>query len=67
MSCFSTGESKPASSGSVTQIYGQEGTMYTITIDRSRCKKDGLCTRVCSKGIFIQLEKMNPQEYATQK
>ena len=31
--------------------------MYTITIDRSRCKKDGLCASVCPKGIFVQREK----------
>ncbi|MFC1879508.1 4Fe-4S binding protein [Chloroflexota bacterium] len=31
--------------------------MYTITRDRSRCKKDGICTRVCPTGIFIQGEK----------
>ena len=56
-----------AANSSVTQVYEQGGTVNTITIDRSRCKKDGLCTRVCSKGLFTQLEKMNPQEYATQK
>ena len=36
--------------------------MYTITIDRSRCKKDGLCTRVCPKGIFVQREKLTLPE-----
>ena len=32
--------------------------MYMITIDHSRCKKDGLCTRVCPKGIFVQGERL---------
>ena len=32
--------------------------MDRITIDRSRCKKDGLCARVCPKGIFVQREKL---------
>jgi nitroreductase/NAD-dependent dihydropyrimidine dehydrogenase PreA subunit len=32
--------------------------MNMITIDHSRCKKDGLCTRVCPQGIFIQREKL---------
>ena len=32
--------------------------MYTITIDRSRCKKDGICTGVCPTGIFVQREKL---------
>ena len=37
--------------------------MYTITIDRSRCKKDGLCASVCPKGIFVQREKRTiPEE-----
>ena len=36
--------------------------MYTITIDRSRCKKDGLCARVCPKGIFVQREKLTIPE-----
>jgi nitroreductase/NAD-dependent dihydropyrimidine dehydrogenase PreA subunit len=32
--------------------------MYTITIDNSRCVKDGLCAKVCPKGIFVQREKL---------
>jgi nitroreductase/NAD-dependent dihydropyrimidine dehydrogenase PreA subunit len=36
--------------------------MYTITIDRSRCKKDGLCARVCPKSIFVQREKLTIPE-----
>ncbi len=32
--------------------------MDMITLDHSRCKKDGLCTRVCPQGIFIQREKL---------
>lgn len=32
--------------------------MFTITLDQSRCKKDGLCARVCPKGIFVQREKL---------
>ena len=31
--------------------------MFTITIDRSRCKKDGMCATVCPEGIFVQREK----------
>jgi nitroreductase/NAD-dependent dihydropyrimidine dehydrogenase PreA subunit len=38
------------------------GTMYTITIDRSRCKKDGLCASVCPKNIFVQREKLTIPE-----
>ena len=33
-----------------------------ITIDRSRCKKDGICTKVCPKGIFVQREKLTIPE-----
>ena len=33
-----------------------------ITINRSRCKKDGLCTRVCPEGIFIQREMLTIPE-----
>ena len=33
-----------------------------ITIDRSRCKMDGLCARVCPKGIFVQREKLAKPE-----
>ena len=40
----------------------QGGTMYTITIDSNRCKKDGLCARVCPKGIFVQREKLTIPE-----
>jgi nitroreductase/NAD-dependent dihydropyrimidine dehydrogenase PreA subunit len=36
--------------------------MYAITIDRSRCVKDGLCAKVCPKGIFIQREKLTIPE-----
>ena len=36
--------------------------MYTITIDRNRCKKDGLCARVCPKRIFVQREKLTIPE-----
>jgi len=36
--------------------------MYTITIDRSRCKKDGLCASVCPDGIFVQREKLTIPE-----
>ena len=36
--------------------------MYTITIDRSRCKKDGMCARVCPAGIFVQREKLTVPE-----
>ncbi|KAA3657171.1 MAG: 4Fe-4S dicluster domain-containing protein [Chloroflexi bacterium] len=32
--------------------------MYTITMDRSRCKKDGLCARVCPADVFVQREKL---------
>jgi nitroreductase/NAD-dependent dihydropyrimidine dehydrogenase PreA subunit len=36
--------------------------MDMITIDRSRCKKDGLCARVCPHGIFVQREKLTIPE-----
>ena len=36
--------------------------MYTITIDRNQCKKDGLCASVCPKGIFVQHEKLTLPE-----
>ena len=36
--------------------------MFAITIDRSRCKKDGLCARVCPSGIFVQREKLTIPE-----
>ena len=36
--------------------------MYTITSDRSRCKKCGLCARVCPRGIFVQREKLTIPE-----
>ncbi|MFC1959125.1 nitroreductase family protein [Chloroflexota bacterium] len=32
--------------------------MNVITIDHSRCKKDGLCARVCPKDIFVQRDKL---------
>ena len=32
--------------------------MDMISIDPSRCKKDGLCAKVCPKGIFLQREKL---------
>lgn len=41
--------------------------MYTITIDRSRCKKDGLCASVCPKGIFVQREKLTQPELMNQE
>lgn len=36
--------------------------MFTITIDRSQCKKDGLCASVCPEGIFVQREKLTVPE-----
>ena len=36
--------------------------MYTITIDRSRCKKDGLCASVCPLDVFVQREKLTIPE-----
>ena len=36
--------------------------MDMISIDRSRCKKDGLCAKVCPKGIFVQREKLTIPE-----
>ena len=41
--------------------------MYTITIDRSRCKKDGLCARVCPKDIFVQREKLTIPELVNEE
>ena len=36
--------------------------MYTITIDHSRCKKDGLCASVCPTDMFVQREKLTVPE-----
>jgi nitroreductase/NAD-dependent dihydropyrimidine dehydrogenase PreA subunit len=36
--------------------------MYTITIDRNKCKKDGICASVCPKGIFVQRQKLTIPE-----
>jgi nitroreductase/NAD-dependent dihydropyrimidine dehydrogenase PreA subunit len=32
--------------------------MYEIKIDAERCKKDGLCVKVCPKSIFVQRKKL---------
>jgi nitroreductase/NAD-dependent dihydropyrimidine dehydrogenase PreA subunit len=32
--------------------------MFTITIDHDRCKKDGMCTKVCPGKLFYQKEKL---------
>lgn len=32
--------------------------MSKITIDQTRCKKDGMCTRVCPASIFVQSAKL---------
>lgn len=36
--------------------------MFAITIDHDRCKKDGLCARVCPASIFVQREKLTIPE-----
>jgi nitroreductase/NAD-dependent dihydropyrimidine dehydrogenase PreA subunit len=36
--------------------------MYTITIDSNKCKMDGICARVCPKGIFVQRQKLTIPE-----
>ena len=36
--------------------------MFEITIDHDRCKKDGLCERVCPKNIFVQQGKLTIPE-----
>ena len=36
--------------------------MHTISIDPSRCKKDGLCASVCPADIFVQREKLTMPE-----
>ena len=36
--------------------------MFAITIDHDRCKKDGLCARVCPANIFVQREKLTIPE-----
>jgi nitroreductase/ferredoxin len=46
----------------VTQIHEQGGTVLTITIDPSQCKKDGLCATVCPENIFVQREKLTMPE-----
>jgi len=32
--------------------------MHEVTIDTERCKKDGLCAKVCPKSIFVQRKKL---------
>ncbi|MGB5401617.1 MAG: nitroreductase family protein [Thermoanaerobaculia bacterium] len=36
--------------------------MSTITIDPSRCKKDGMCATLCPAGIFVQRERLTIPE-----
>jgi len=36
--------------------------MFAITIDHGRCKKDGLCARVCPENIFLQQGKLTIPE-----
>ncbi len=36
--------------------------MYTITLDGNKCKKDGLCAKVCPKGIFVQRQRLTIPE-----
>jgi len=36
--------------------------MYEVKINAERCKKDGLCAKVCPKGIFVQREKLTIPE-----
>ena len=36
--------------------------MVMISIDRSRCIKDGLCAKVCPRNIFVQHEKLTEPE-----
>jgi nitroreductase/NAD-dependent dihydropyrimidine dehydrogenase PreA subunit len=36
--------------------------MFAITIDHDRCKKDGMCARVCPANIFVQREKLTIPE-----
>jgi nitroreductase/NAD-dependent dihydropyrimidine dehydrogenase PreA subunit len=36
--------------------------MYAVKIDTQRCKKDGLCAKVCPKGIFVQREQLTIPE-----
>jgi len=36
--------------------------VYTITINRNQCKKDGLCASVCPADIFVQREKLTIPE-----
>ena len=41
--------------------------MFTITIDRDQCKKDGICASVCPKTIFVQREKLTIPELMNEK
>jgi nitroreductase/NAD-dependent dihydropyrimidine dehydrogenase PreA subunit len=41
--------------------------MYTITIDSNRCKKDGICARVCPANIFVQREKLTIPELVAEE
>jgi nitroreductase/NAD-dependent dihydropyrimidine dehydrogenase PreA subunit len=36
--------------------------MYEIKIETERCKKDGICAKVCPKSIFVQQEKLTIPE-----
>lgn len=36
--------------------------MYEIKIDSERCKKDGICAKVCPKTIFVQRKKLATPE-----
>jgi nitroreductase/NAD-dependent dihydropyrimidine dehydrogenase PreA subunit len=42
-------------------------SMFAITIDQDRCKKDGLCEMVCPKNVFIQKGKMTVPEVAEEE
>ena len=41
--------------------------MYEITIDTERCKKDGICAKVCPKRIFVQREKLSIPELVNEE
>jgi nitroreductase/ferredoxin len=40
----------------------EQVAMYKVTIDIERCKKDGLCAKVCPKDIIVQREKLTIPE-----
>jgi nitroreductase/NAD-dependent dihydropyrimidine dehydrogenase PreA subunit len=45
----------------------EQAKMYEITIDRDLCKKDGICSVSCPKGIFVQRAKLTIPELVNEE